>query len=467
MNISGTNWTLSPALRKSVVDMHNAYGTEEYNDKRNQLSLSIRRAKQEYKVKVGNLFAENKPREAWKGLKTLLGMDKKRKDPAIISTTGSADRLNHFYARFDNKDFSKEHQEIRERLSSAVQKVTISEDLVIKSIRKIDIKKATGPDKIGGKVIKGCMYSLLRIIHSLFELSLSTCTYPTSWKVGEIVPLEKKPLPQCDNDLRPVTLTAVMSKCLERVGLNLTMPYVESRLDPMQFAYLKGRSTNDAVVTVIHRIAEHLDKHSSHTARVLYIDFSSAFNTIQPHKMVEKLEQLQVPAFLQLWLFDYLTGRPQYVRTNHEVSKTLVLNAGAPQGCVLSPVLFVLYTNDMRWNTNNVFITKYADDTIIAGLVKADNIQEYKDSIDYAVDWCRNNFLELNVSKTREVIWDYRRTRRCDHENLVIDNMNVEISDSYKYLGLTMDNQFKFSEHVNLKCKNANSYVLCEIYYKT
>ena len=85
-------------------------------------------------------------------------------------------------------------------MSSAVQKVTISEDLVIKSIRKIDIKKATGPDKIGGKVIKGCMYSLLRIIHSLFELSLSTCTYPTSWKVGEIVPLEKKPLPQCDND---------------------------------------------------------------------------------------------------------------------------------------------------------------------------------------------------------------------------------------------------------------------------
>ena len=252
------------------------------------------------------------------------------------------------------------------------------------------------------------------------------------------MPVEKKPLPQCDNDLRPVTLTSILSKCLERVGLYLLMPYVEHLMDPLQFAYVKARSTNDAIVTVIHRITEHLDRRSSNTARVLFIDFSSAFNTIQPHLMIQKLEQLNVPPSLQLWIFDYLTRRPQFVRTQHEVSEIITLNTGAPQGCVLSPVLFVLYTNDMRWHSSDVFITKYADDTIIAGLLKNDDVNEYMKCIDYVCKWCSDNFLDLNVSKTKELIWDFRHSRSMPAQPVTIGNINV--CDNYKYLGIRVGN---------------------------
>ena len=87
--------------------------------------------------------------------------------------------------------------------------------------------KVAGPDNLSGQLLKTCSDSLLYIIHDIFELSIPTyILYPTSWKVGEIVQVAKKDLPKLDNDLRPVTLTDILSKCLERVGLSLLVPYI-------------------------------------------------------------------------------------------------------------------------------------------------------------------------------------------------------------------------------------------------
>ena len=82
---------------------------------------------------------------------------------------------------------------------------------------------------------------------------------------------------------------------LEGVGQSLLMPSVQNRLDPLQFAYPQGRSTTDAVVTVSHRITGHLAENSNNIACVLFLDFSSAFNCIKPHVMVNKLSNLGVP----------------------------------------------------------------------------------------------------------------------------------------------------------------------------
>ena len=186
---------------------------------------------------------------------------------------------------------------------------------------------------------------------------------PALWKIGEIVPVQKKPLPKVDNDLRPVTLTVILAKCFERALLPKITTHTQPVMDKMQFAYQANRSTDYAIITLIHEIAQQLDVDSTY-ARSLFIDYSSAFNTMQPHIIISRLAEYNISARLQLLVLDFLTNRQQYVRTECEISSTITVNTGAPQGCVLSAFLFIVYTNALSLSSENCKIIKYAMDHV-------------------------------------------------------------------------------------------------------
>ncbi len=116
-------------------------------------------------------------------------------------------------------------------------------------------------------------------------------------------------------------------------------------LDPLQFAYRRNRSTDDAIAFTLHTALSHLENKNTYV-RMLFVDYSSAFNTIVPATLVEKLQTLGLNRSLCSWILDFLTGRSQVVRMGNNTSSPLILNTGAPQGCVLSPLLYCLYTHD-------------------------------------------------------------------------------------------------------------------------
>jgi ribosomal protein L22 len=336
-------------------------------------------------------------------------------------------------------------------------------------------------DKIGALVLKKCLSSLLDIVHFIFQTSASIYKMPKMWKTGEIIPASKKPIPKVDNDLRPITLTAILSKIQERVMLPKIMKEVLPHLDNLQFAYLPKRSTDDGINHLTHSIAHHLDNSPSNYARCLFIDYSSAFNTMQPHILLDKLERYNVNPHLLLWILNFLTDRVQYVRTSSETSSRISINTGGPQGCVLSAFLFIVYTNDMSENGENCIIIKYADDTVIIGLIKANDESHYKNTIEYVTNWCAQNYLELNTSKTKEVIFDLRRNK-TKKDPIIINNSEVEIVPSYKYLGCTIQDDLKWDVHLKLQIKKAtkrlyhvrclknlhvNSKIICMFYNAT
>ncbi|KAK3550361.1 hypothetical protein QTP86_025133 [Hemibagrus guttatus] len=103
--------------------------------------------------------------------------------------------------------------------------------------------------------------------------------------------------------------------------------------------------------------------------RMLFLDFSSAFNTIIPQHLIEKLSLLGLNTSLCNWILDFLTGRPQSVRIGNSLSSTTTLSTGAPQGCVLSPLLFTLLTHDCAAMHSSNHIMKFADDMTIICLI--------------------------------------------------------------------------------------------------
>ena len=147
--------------------------------------------------------------------------------------------------------------------------------------------------------------------------------------------MPKNALPKIKNDLRPVALTAIIMKTFERVSLGHLKPDITPHKDPYQFAYSEGLGVDDAVLTLSHVLHSHLDNVKTH-ARVLFVDFSSAFNTIQPNILMQKLMDMNVNSNLILWIHEFLTNRPQYVNFNGVKSKVIILNT-----CMCSICYFV------------------------------------------------------------------------------------------------------------------------------
>ncbi len=107
---------------------------------------------------------------------------------------------------------------------------------------------------------------------------------------------------------------------------------------------------DDTVNMGLHYILQHLDKPGNY-ARILFVDFSSAFNTIMPDFLSDKLTQLSVPTSICQWITSFLTDRQQLVRLGKLTSRTLTISNGTPQSCIPSPLLFSLYTNDCTLKT--------------------------------------------------------------------------------------------------------------------
>ncbi|KAK3510338.1 hypothetical protein QTP70_002816 [Hemibagrus guttatus] len=141
---------------------------------------------------------------------------------------------------------------------------------------------------------------------------------------------------------------------------------------------------------------------------------------------------------------NFLSNRPQAVSIGSVTSDTIITNTGAPQGCVLSPFLYTLYTNDCISLSPFTTYYKYSDDTAILALLNDHTtIAAYHDTISHFTHWCTDNFLHLNVEKTKELVFNAPSLSQISiHGNM------IEQVEKFKYLGLTLDNKLTFDHHI-------------------
>ena len=221
----------------------------------------------------------------------------------------------------------------------------------------------------------------------------------------------------CLNDYRPITLTSIVTKCFERLVMASIKKSINITTDSHQYAYRPNRS---ASIT-------HLEKKNSYV-RLLFLDFTSAFNIMILQTVVNKLSTLGLAPSLCKWVLDFLTNRPQSVRINNTISSTIILNTGIPQGCVLSPLIYTLLTHDCRAHCDSNLIEKFTDDTTVMGLVTSGD--ECRQEVDGLGLWCRENNLTLNGNETKEMIVDFRKNSTATPPPLHINGTAVEVVSS-------------------------------------
>ncbi len=200
------------------------------------------------------------------------------------------DELNTFYARFE-ADNTAHTESAHTAAAEEVSPLTLSVADVTRSLKRVNIRKAVGPDGIPGRVLKACAFQLAGVFTDIFNLSLSLSVVPACFKKSTIVPIPKKNKITCLNDWRPVALTPIFSKCFEKLVREHICSVLPASLDPLQFAYRSNRSTDDAIAFTLHTALSHLENKNTYV-RMLFVDYSSPFNTIVPATLVAKLQTL-------------------------------------------------------------------------------------------------------------------------------------------------------------------------------
>ncbi|KAK1801573.1 hypothetical protein P4O66_004537 [Electrophorus voltai] len=147
--------------------------------------------------------------------------------------------------------------------------------------------------------------------------------------------------------------------------------------------------------------------------------------------------------------------KAQSVRVGNCVSSTLTLSTGAPQGCVLSPLVYSLYTYDCVAISSSTTIVKFADDTVIMGLILYNDKRAYLVEIKHLENWCQENNLLLYVSKTKEPIVDCSKKQERHYQPIKLNGTTVERVDSFRYLGVHISQELSRSHHTNSLAKKA------------
>ncbi len=212
----------------------------------------------------------------------------------------------------------------------------------------------------------------------------------------------------------------------------------------------------------LHFILQHLDRPGTYV-RILFVDFISTFKTIIPSLLLPKLTQLSVPISVCQWINSFLTDRQQLVRLGKYTSSTRTIITGATQGCVLSPLLFSLYTNDCTSKDPSVKLLKFADDTTLIGLIQDSDKSAYRPEVEQLAVWCSLNILELNTLKTAEMIVDFRRNPPA-LPPLTIMNSTVTAVESFRFMGTTISQYLKWDNHIESIVKKAQQRLYLYLY---
>ena len=236
---------------------------------------------------------------------------------------------------------------------------------ILKILGKCKNKKSTGDDGISMALLKQLCEDICVPIAKLVNMSLEQGVVADAMKLAKVMPIHKAKSKQLFTNYRPISLLSNMSKILEKVIHNRMMAFLVKHdiLYNKQFGFRPGHSTTDAIHTLTCDALRGFDDNASCLS--VYLDLSKAFDTINHNILLNKLNHYGIRGIALQWFRSYLSQRTQYVSYNGVKSELYDISYGVPQGSVLGPLLFIIYSNDIPNAIMHSKTVLFADDTTV------------------------------------------------------------------------------------------------------
>ena len=307
--------------------------------------------------------------------------------------------------------------------------------------------------------------NLLQVYLVIVNLSILARTFPESEKHAILKPVLKGSLdPQSLSSYRPISNLSFVSKVIENVILDQLMQFLEvTRVFPdNQSAYRKLYSTETALCSVVNDLLIMLDE--GKCGILILLDLSAAFDTVVHSLLLKDLKAIGIEGEALDYLESFLINRTYCVQIEESFSRTKVLTRGVPQGSVLGPILFCIYTIELMYLLENhgVRFQLFADDTQF--YLSLGNVEDTERKINNVMidvkRWMNSKQLKLNDSKTECLIVGKKHDlRRLDIANLRVLENEFEVTSPIKNLGIVFDCSLSFNEQINRVVKTAGYHL--------
>jgi hypothetical protein len=325
----------------------------------------------------------------------------------------------------------------------------------IASALRLAPNKSPGPDNIRNPLLSHGSARLHRLLARVYSSCLGLGYTPKPWKMADAIMIPKPDKDKSDpGNFRPISLLSVLGKLLERILALRISTYFENNnlFCEYQCGFRSARSTTDHLLRLSQAVHEGWSRNL--TTSACFLDVAKAFDSVWHDALRFKLAQpnLGLPRKIIRFLSNYLDDRQCRVRVNSAVSPWFPINAGVPQGGSLSPLLYIIFANDIPLMlTPHTAPSQFADDLAIWAQSRHPRLASryLQRQLDLVAQWCNKWRVKLNANKT-ELIYFVRRNsgRNLDKPRLLLNGQRVEPKRAVKFLGVIFDEHLNFDDHV-------------------
>lgn len=306
---------------------------------------------------------------------------------------------------------------------------------------------APGLDGISYTMIKHLPLSAKQFLCDIFNNILIKGHNCDVLKNSLVIPIPKS---TDGNSFRPISLMSCILKTLERITKNRLEWWLEKYkiIPDFQYGFRRGKGTTECISQLVTDIQLNFSRNDY--LMTLYLDIAAAYDHVNLYILQEKLLSLKIPWNIATNITNLFLNRNIFLRVNDGTIGPRRVDIGLPQGSVLSPLLFNIYTLDIhRIMDSRITVLQYADDFCFYATNKSYN-QGIVD-LNYAMDCSKTSFLELglDIAPEKSAVVIYTRHRVPKISNLRLANSIVPVVSHYKYLGVTLDTKLNWNNHIN------------------
>ncbi|RUA05885.1 MAG: hypothetical protein DSY43_03475, partial [Gammaproteobacteria bacterium] len=350
---------------------------DDYKASRNQVNIALRQAKANYySNKIAN--QSKNPKETWKTINDLLGRSSSSTVVNELKINGNninspdeiAEAFNTYFSNI-GPDLAKSMadssstfgQFVKPSQSKMSRFKLVSNGKILKLLSGLSNSKATGIDKISGKILKVAAPAISPSLTHIFNHAIISNCFPDDWKVARLLPLHKKGARNAPDNYRPISILPVISKIMERIMYEQLYEYLTTNniLSEQQFGFRRLRSTASALLDSTNSWYVNMERKMFNL--VVFLDLKKAFDTVNHDILQRKLEIYGITGNALSMIQSYLTNRRQKCQLNDAVSSESQITCGIPQGSILGPLFFLLYINDLPECLQKSIPRLFADDT--------------------------------------------------------------------------------------------------------